>query len=284
MTVAQGVIARAPKVALHAPVPAQIHPGVSLSKIDRPNGPVALEAGLDTLVVARINRLAREAGGGPPDGPRRVQCLAPDYLLVVPPGERVVLPGHAAQDLQLIRLAPTAVQQFTGLLLAAARAAGRPIADRLLTDLVERLFTVAPGPRAESLLQTLLHELSMSRASADPRTAGGLTLRQLGLLRDHVEGRLDEPLRNVDLARLVDLSPFHFARAFKASMGAAPATWIRMRRLTVAQKLLTDPDRPVIDIAAAVGYESPSRFARAFRELTGLTPSAWRRAAPVNSD
>ena len=277
------MIARAPDIARDAPDPAPIRPGVTLARIEHPNGPVALESDLDTLVVARINRLAREAGRQPPDGPRRAQCLAPDYLLVVPPGERVVLPGHAAQDVLLIRLAPTAWQQAEAPALAASRGAGRPIADRLLTDLVERLFTAEPGPRAESLLQTLLLELSASVTAAPRSTAGGLTVRQLSLLRDHVEGRLDKPLRNIELARLVDLSPFHFARAFKTSMGAAPATWIRTRRLTVAQKLLADPDRPVIDIAASVGYDSPSRFARAFRDLTGLTPSAWRRAAHVTS-
>lgn len=182
MTFAQGVIAGAPEVALDAPDTALIRPGVSLSKIHRPTGSVTLDSDLDTLVVARINRLAREAGLRSPDGPRRVQCLAPDYLLVVPPGERVVLPGHAAQDLMLIRLAPYAVRQFEGPHLAVQRASGRPIADRLLTDLVERLFTAAPGPRADSLLQTLLHELSASETAAARRTAGGLTLRQLGLL------------------------------------------------------------------------------------------------------
>ncbi len=52
---------------------------------------------------------------------------------------------------------------------------------------------------------------------------------------------------------------------------------IRMRR---AMEWLDHSDKPVTDIALALGYTDASNFARAFRRHTGLSPRAFRDAAP----
>lgn len=253
---------------------------VRLIRAARPVEEVSIHAGEAYVLAVRINHIARTAAGAPPDAARLKQCLAPDFHLLLAPGGFVILPAHAAQDILVISIQSEAVSRLTGQNpVSLARRQGRIVSDRLVAELVERLFdAVDDVPLAESLLGSLL--LSLDRAAtADPASrprVGGLTARQLARLRDHVETCLAEPLRISDLAALVELSPFHFARAFKRSMGASPGTWIRLRRLTVAQKLLEDPGRSVGEVAAAVGYDSPSRFAQAFRSLTGRTPAAFR--------
>ncbi len=37
-------------------------------------------------------------------------------------------------------------------------------------------------------------------------------------------------------------------------------------------------DRPITDIAFALGYSDPAHFTRAFRQWTGMSPQQWRRA------
>ena len=48
-------------------------------------------------------------------------------------------------------------------------------------------------------------------------------------------------------------------------------------RVQLAQRWLGDADRPLNDIAAALGYSDPANFSRAFRGVTGLSPKAYRK-------
>ncbi|WP_050762528.1 helix-turn-helix transcriptional regulator [Brevundimonas subvibrioides] len=244
-----------------------------------------LQAGDGLQLAVRINLVARERSMERPDPARLKACVAPDYYLLAPAGADAVMAAHAAQDVLLLSIPPEAFYRRglvgnPGCPLSPLR--GRVLVDPVVTGLVEQLAqSSSPEDQAlnASVLDTLLLTLvRIARTRAREATRGGLTARQLGVVREHVEARLDRPIRNADLAALTGLSPFHFARSFKESMGMPPAGWIRLRRLTVAQRLLVQPERSITDVAAAVGYDSPSRFARAFRDATGVSPSQFRRA------
>jgi len=275
---------RAPDPAWVELNPAGLGNGARLRRLVRPTGPVRLEAGDGLQLVVRINLVARERSMERPDPARLKACVAPDYYLLAPAGEEAVLAAHAAQDVLLLSIPPEVFHRLglfdDGCPLSPLR--GRVLVDPVVTGLVEQLArSSSPEDQAlnAAVLDTLVLTLvRIARTRSTDAARGGLTARQLGLLREHVEARLDRPIRNADLAALTGLSPFHFARSFKESMGVPPAGWIRLRRLTVAQRLLSQRDRSVTDVAAAVGYDSPSRFARAFRDATGVSPSQFRRA------
>lgn len=236
-------------------------------------------------LAVRINLIARERSMDRPDPARLKICLAPDYYTLAPAGGEAVLAAHAAQEILLLNVGIETFMNLgivdEGCPLAPLR--GRVLVDPVITGLVEQLANPASADDADlnaSILRTLVLTLvRTARTRSGDALRGGLTARQLGALREHVEAGLHRPLRTAELARIAGLSPFHFSRAFKASMGAPPGEWIRLRRLTVAGKLLENTRQPITEVAAAVGYESPSRFARAFRAATGLSPSRYRRSA-----
>jgi len=264
--------------------PAGLGEGARLRKWVRPQGPVHLPASDGLQLAVRINLLARERSMARPDPARLKACLSPDYYLLAPAGEAAVITGHSAQEILLLSLPPSAFHR-NGLMdhgCPLSPLSGRVLVDPVITGLVEQLARSSSAQDAAlnaSVIDTLLLTLvQIARTRPRDSNQGGLTGRQLALLRDHVEARLDRPIRNADLAALTGLSPFHFARSFKASMGVPPAGWIRLRRLTVAQRLLGERERSITDVAASVGYDSPSRFARAFRDATGVSPSQFRRA------
>ncbi|MDX2236659.1 MAG: AraC family transcriptional regulator [Hyphomonadaceae bacterium] len=256
---------------------------VRLGRLERPSGAVRIEPGAGFSIAVRINLLMRDLRPGLHEQNRLKQCVAPDYFVVVPRASPITLATHTAQailrlDIDDARLARAGVARD-----ALERTAGQFYADGFVAGLIERLKIDADAAHGEqlnaALIDALLYSLAAhAAATRHGRKSGGLTARQLAILREHIESRLHEPLRNADLARLVDLSPFHFARAFRKSMGAPPAVWIRLRRMTVAQKLLEDGSLTVSEIAAAVGFESPGRFARAFREAVGQGPTSFRRS------
>ena len=107
---------------------------------------------------------------------------------------------------------------------------------------------------------------------------GGLTpwaeRRCLELMRT----RLSEDISLDDLAAEAQLSPFHFARMFKRSLGVPPRVYLTRLRLEKACELLEQTDRPITEIALDVGYSSNQVLARVFLKHMRLSPSDYRRA------
>ena len=93
-------------------------------------------------------------------------------------------------------------------------------------------------------------------------------------LSDEEEGRV--ALRSV--ARDVQISYFHFSRAFKQSMGMTATNYIAERRIERAKRMLEETELPISEIALRSGFSSQSHFTTAFRRLAGATPKAFRAA------
>ena len=100
--------------------------------------------------------------------------------------------------------------------------------------------------------------------------------RRLLRARDRMGHDYASPLDIPSLARVALMSPAHFSRQFTATFGETPHRYLQRRRIERAMAMLRDLDRPVTDIALAVGYDSLGTFSRTFREITGRSPSAFR--------
>jgi AraC family transcriptional regulator len=139
-----------------------------------------------------------------------------------------------------------------------------------------------PGSRqyAEALCLVLMHELSrLERTTSAVATPlrGGLPVWQQKRVVEFIEEHLAEEISLAALARLVDLSLYHFARAFRQSIGAPPHRYHMARRMERARNLLQRPALSVTQIGIQIGFHETSSFTRAFRKFTGLTPTEYRR-------
>jgi AraC family transcriptional regulator len=104
----------------------------------------------------------------------------------------------------------------------------------------------------------------------------GLSPQRLARSRQYVENRLGGDLTVGEIARAVDMSLFHFARAFKQSTGKTPHAYVLERRIAAAQSLVLNTTRPLNEISAELGFSNPSHFSAVFGRLTGTSPSAYR--------
>ena len=93
---------------------------------------------------------------------------------------------------------------------------------------------------------------------------------------EFIEEHLAENVPLLTLAELVDLSVYHFARAFKQSFGVPPHRYHMDRRMDRARSLLQRPALSVTQIGIQTGFRETSSFTRAFRKITGLTPTEYR--------
>jgi AraC-like DNA-binding protein len=112
----------------------------------------------------------------------------------------------------------------------------------------------------------------------DPKARGGLSPGALRRVREHIDANLETDIDLEILAKKAGLSRWHFARAFKQSTGLTPHCYLMSRRLAKAQKLLTETDLPLADIAIETGFCDQSHFSRRFREYLDVSPGMFRRA------
>jgi transcriptional regulator GlxA family with amidase domain len=107
------------------------------------------------------------------------------------------------------------------------------------------------------------------------RIRGGLSPKTLRRVQDHIAVNLGQKITNEALAQVANLSPSHFARAFKDSQGAAPHRYILECRVKRTQELLAT-DLSLSEIAVEVGFADQSHLTRWFREFVGVTPGSYR--------
>ena len=109
-----------------------------------------------------------------------------------------------------------------------------------------------------------------------PIYEGGLPKRQLQQILDYIDAHLDQDIKLANLARLLDMSQFHFSRLFKQSIGMSPYQYLIQQRVERAKQLLNQTDHVIADIALDCGFNSHSHLSKQFRQLTGMTPKAYR--------
>lgn len=118
----------------------------------------------------------------------------------------------------------------------------------------------------------------MSRAPGSRPSVARLGISPAVLARvlAFIDVEMARPLRVIDLAGVARLSPFHFARMFRHSVGQAPHAYITARRMAVASKLLLESDLPIVEVSRRVGFRTQAHFTGVFRVRTGMTPGRFR--------
>jgi AraC-like DNA-binding protein len=127
---------------------------------------------------------------------------------------------------------------------------------------------------AERELLAMVEQLAARRVDA-PR--GGLAPGALRRVTEHIESRLAHRIDVDDMAEIAGLSPCHFGRAFKQSLGVPPHRYVMERRIEAAARLIRDSGRKLAEIALDVGFCDQSHFTRLFASHHGVTPLAFRR-------
>jgi AraC family transcriptional regulator len=89
---------------------------------------------------------------------------------------------------------------------------------------------------------------------------------------DFINANLTKPLSLEKIAESTGLSPFHFARLFKQSVGFSPHQFILRQRIQRAKHLLMRGDLPLSSVATEVGFYDQSHFGLHFKRITGLSP------------
>jgi AraC family transcriptional regulator len=127
------------------------------------------------------------------------------------------------------------------------------------------------------LLCSRLVEGYASSSRVIERARGGLAPWQKRRAEEILMNHLSGNLKLDRLARECNLSPGHFARAFKTSFGVSVHQWVLDRRIEHSKVLMSHSSLGLLDVAFRTGFSSQSTFTRAFQQRVGVSPGHWRR-------
>jgi AraC family transcriptional regulator len=132
----------------------------------------------------------------------------------------------------------------------------------------------------EAVTTALGHHLMREAGIEQPRPVrihGGLSGAAKRRVLEMIDATLDARLTIEVLAREVGLSPAHFARAFKETLGRAPHQYLLALRLERARRLIETSQQSLSEIAQRTGFADQAHLTRLFKRAFGTTPGALSR-------
>jgi AraC family transcriptional regulator len=186
-------------------------------------------------------------------------------------------PFSSLADDEMFRIGPYSLRYLADIQDELIRQIGLTILSEMASE------SAAGRMLVETLALALAARLAHSYAEPASVRAQGSRSHRLDEIRlrrvlDYIAQHLGEDIAVAQLANVACLSPFHFARMFKAAMGVAPHRYVSQRRLENAMMLLAAGKQSLSDIALSCQFSSQASFNRAFRRATGITPGEYRRA------
>jgi AraC-like DNA-binding protein len=152
-------------------------------------------------------------------------------------------------------------------------------AHALVADLVAEPALAQPADLAAAKLGAGLASLALTcwrLAGADTAAVGRLSPERLAALTRFVRSAHRTRRTPRACAAFLGLSPVHFARLLRATVGRAPRTWLMEERLRAAAQRIEESRLTIAAIAAEFGYGDAHLFSRQFRQVHGVPPRARR--------
>ena len=149
----------------------------------------------------------------------------------------------------------------------------------LLSQIASRIFAEyrARDGMSPLVIEGLALEFAAGVVRSWSRTTSSRAPRWLGAVVDFLRARAAEEVRMGELARLAGVHPAHLNRVFRRQHGCAVGEYVRRLRIDLAARELAGSQRPIADIAAAMGFADQSHFSRVFARVMGMTPGRYRK-------
>lgn len=102
-------------------------------------------------------------------------------------------------------------------------------------------------------------------------------IQRINLVLDYIEQHLDRDLSLASVAQKAFYSPYHFQRVFSTVIGESLNQYVNRKRVErIASILLTNPNRPIKELAYLYGFNSESSFSRTFKKYYGISPTTFK--------
>jgi len=94
---------------------------------------------------------------------------------------------------------------------------------------------------------------------------------------EYIDKHLQADLRLSALCKMAAVSPSHFSRTFRQTVGMTVTDYVVAKRIALAKNRLVHTEEQVQHIAYECGFESLPYFHKKFKTITGYTPMVYKR-------
>lgn len=148
--------------------------------------------------------------------------------------------------------------------------------NNVLREKIIRLFKVMEDPESdiqvESNIYSFLTYLIMHFSDSPPLIySTGEQKESIRRVCEYISNNFVKNLSLKKLAYIACLSPFHFQKEFKKSMGITPHEYLSDYRISESKMMLLD-SKDIADIAIQLGFFDQSHFSRTFKKTVGVSP------------
>jgi AraC-like DNA-binding protein len=112
------------------------------------------------------------------------------------------------------------------------------------------------------------HRMLFAQTSHEPQAVKNAKI--------YIHAHLAEPMTLEQVAKAVNVSPFHFCKIFKRATGLTFTDFVNRARVEKAKRMLMKPDARITEVAYDVGFQSLSHFNRSFRRIASESPTEYR--------
>ncbi|MEM9316835.1 MAG: AraC family transcriptional regulator [Pseudomonadota bacterium] len=225
------------------------------------------------------------------DGVHRDFTYDKDEIIVTPAGMESGWRWHVRSKVIVITLDPERLERFAqtelGVLLTARQLADKPqftdpdicAAGVQLKEALE-MRDVGSALMFESLARVFLIKLIQrygERLDEEFDFNRRFTSQHYKQVLDYIAANFGRSIALDDLAAKVVLSPSHFSRVFKETLGSSPMQFVMAYRIERAKEFLADRGRSLVDVAQLCGFADQAHLSRAFKQAVGRSPKVYRR-------
>ncbi|MEN9565933.1 MAG: hypothetical protein RLZZ69_1129 [Cyanobacteriota bacterium] len=223
------------------------------------------------------------------DGEHRDFIYHKNEIIVTPAGVESGWRWHVKSKCIIITLEPAKFEKFAqtelGILLCDRQLKDLPqFLDQDITQsgiqLLEALkCELGSQVMFESFARIFLTKLILKYGlqTSEYEFSKSFTARHYKQVLDYIAVNYSHNILLEDMAAKADLSPSHFSRLFKQTIGQSPYQFLTSYRIEQAKKMLDNSNAVMVDIAINCGFSDQAHFSRVFKKIVGLTPKQYRQ-------
>jgi transcriptional regulator GlxA family with amidase domain len=132
------------------------------------------------------------------------------------------------------------------------------------------------GVEADSFFQTLGYVVAEALDDEMPLNLPVPTDPVVTAATDYTRAHLDRVTVS-DVTRAIGVSERTLRRIFSTHLGMSWRSYLLRARVLRSVAMLAQPDRSILEVSIAVGFDDAGAFARSFARHCGETPSAYKR-------
>lgn len=150
-----------------------------------------------------------------------------------------------------------------------------------LSKKIIQLFDVIEEPdsdiQVESEIYSFLAYLLIRFSEFPPSVcSAGAHKGAIKRVCEYIHQNVSKNLSLKKLAEIACLSPFHFQREFKKSIGITPHEYLSDTKISASKKMLLKSE-DIADTANRLGFFDQSHFSRIFRKTVGIPPGKYSK-------